>query len=303
MSNSSLVSYTKLSPNYNPRTEKISKITIHHMAVVNGSLSGVGNHFAKPSTKASSNYAIDSQGKVAMYVEEHNRAWTSSSAYNDQRAITIEVANSTADPEWRVSDKAFETLIELCVDICRRNDIKELVYTGDKYGSLTRHNMFAATSCPGPYLQSKFPEIVERVNAQLGSNKQFTIELSELKEGSKGEEVKALQLLLGTSADGSFGPSTKSALLAFQKNNGLAQSGVADEASWNCLLKGKQFEPYTVEVVADIGLNVRSGPSTSYKVITALPKGTKKTIVEEENGWGKLSDMNGWMSLAYTKKI
>lgn len=310
MSNSSLVSYTKLSPNYNPRTEKISKITIHHMAVVNGSLSGVGNHFAKPSTAASSNYAIDSQGKVAMYVEEHNRAWTSSSAYNDQRAITIEVANSTGDPEWRVSDKAYETLIALCVDICRRNDIKELVYTGDKYGSLTRHNMFAATGCPGPYLQSKFPDIVERVNAQLGSSKKITVELAELKVNSQGEQVKTLQRLLtalGTYtdvSDGGFGPKTKAGVIAFQKNMELPQTGIVDEDTWNCLLKGeKSFKPYQVEVIAPDGLNVRSGPSTSYKVITALPKGTKKTIVEEQDGWGKLSDINGWVSLAYTKKL
>lgn len=310
--NSSLVSYTKLSPNCNPRNAKISKITIHHMAVVNGTLSGVGNHFAKKSTAASSNYGIDSQGNIALYVEEKNRAWTSSNAANDNAAITIEVANSTGSPEWRVSDKAYEALIKLCVDICRRNNIKELVYTGDKNGSLTRHNMFANTNCPGPYLQGKFPDIAARVNKELGnnSNNEITVELTELKVNSQGEQVKTLQRLLtalGTYtdvSDGGFGPKTKAGVIAFQKKMELPQTGIVNEATWNALLKGeKGFKPYQVEVIAADGLNVRTGPSTSYKVITALPKGTKKTIVEENNGWGKLSDINGWVSLAYTKKI
>ena len=113
MSNSSLVSYTKLSPNYSKRTAKITKITIHHAAVVNASLVGLGNGFANPARQASSNYGIDSAGRIGMYVEEHNRAWTSSNSENDNSAITIEVANSSGSPNWEVSDKAYEALIKL----------------------------------------------------------------------------------------------------------------------------------------------------------------------------------------------
>ena len=167
MSNSSLVSYTKISPNSSERTKPISKITIHHAAVVNASLEGMGNHFAQTSTQASSNYAIDSNGKVALYVDESRRAWTSSNRENDNVAVTIEVANSKGEPNWEVSAKASATLIELCVDICKRNNIKELNYTGNANGNLTRHNMFAATGCPGAYLQSKFPEIAAEVNKRL----------------------------------------------------------------------------------------------------------------------------------------
>lgn len=167
MSNSSLVSYTKISPNSSERTAPISKITIHHMAVVNGTLEGVGNTFAKSSTQASSNYGIDSNGKIALYVDESRRAWTSSNRENDNVAVTIEVANSKGAPNWEVSDKAYAALIDLCVDICKRNNIKELNYTGDKNGNLTRHNMFAATTCPGPYLQNRFSNIAEEVNKRL----------------------------------------------------------------------------------------------------------------------------------------
>ena len=166
MSNSSLVNYTKISPHKNsPRNNKIKKITIHHMAG-NLSVETCGNVFQ--SREASSNYGIDSNGRVGMYVEEKDRSWASSSPSNDNQAVTIEVANDGgASTNWHVSDKALAKLIDLCVDICKRNGIKQLNYTGDSSGNLTRHNMFAATSCPGPYLQSKFPYIASEVNKRL----------------------------------------------------------------------------------------------------------------------------------------
>ena len=166
MSNSSLVQFTKLSPNKNKRLNKIDKITIHHMAG-NLTVEQCGNVFAPKSREASSNYGIGSDGRIGMYVEESDRSWCSSNAANDHRAITIEVANDGGAPNWHVSDKALESLINLCVDICKRNNIAKLNYTGDKSGNLTRHNMFVATTCPGPYLQSKFPYIAEEVNKRL----------------------------------------------------------------------------------------------------------------------------------------
>lgn len=169
MSNSSLVDYVKISPNRNsPRNKPITKITIHHMAGFM-TVEECGAMFAQSSRRASSNYGIDSSGKVGMYVEEKDRSWCSSSPENDHQAITIEVANSTGAPEWRVSDKALEKLIELCADICRRNNIEKLNFTGDKNGNLTMHKWFAATACPGPYLESKFPYIAEEVNKRLNT--------------------------------------------------------------------------------------------------------------------------------------
>ena len=147
--NSSLVDYIKLSPNYDKRNNEISKITIHHMAG-NLSVEQCGNVFASPYREASANYGIDSNGKVGLYVEEKNRSWCSSNASNDHQAITIEVANDEIGGNWHVSDKALNKLIDLCVDICKRNGIKKLNYTGDANGSLTRHNMFIATVCPRP---------------------------------------------------------------------------------------------------------------------------------------------------------
>ena len=166
--NSPMTAFVQLSPNADfPRRGEICKITIHHMAE-DLSLEGLGAAFAQEDRRASSNYAIDSQGRVALYVEERDRAWTSSSRENDHQAVTIEVANDEIGGDWHVSDAAYEALIELCVDICRRNGIQKLVYTGDAEGNLTIHQFFNEnTECPGPYLKGKMPEIAREVTRRL----------------------------------------------------------------------------------------------------------------------------------------
>lgn len=175
MSNSPLVNYTKISPYKNsPRNHKIDKITIHHMAG-NLTVETCGNVFQ--SSKSSANYGVGSDGSVGMYVEEKDRSWASSSPENDNRAVTIEVANSATGDNWPVSDKALEKTIELCVDICKRNGIAKLNFTGDKTGNLTMHSYFVATECPGPYLKSKFKYIADEVNRRLSGNKAEQSEL------------------------------------------------------------------------------------------------------------------------------
>lgn len=166
--NSSLTDYIYLSPNADfPREKEIGKITIHHMAGDFG-LEELGETFSRRDRRASSNYAIDSDGRVALYVEESNRAWTSGNKENDSQAVTIEVANDEMGGDWHVGDRTYETLIELCVDICLRNGIEELQYTGDAEGNLTIHKMFTSnTECPGPYLESKMEEIAGEVNRKL----------------------------------------------------------------------------------------------------------------------------------------
>ena len=193
--NSNLVSYTKISPNRSVnRNHTIDKITIHHMAG-NLSIETCGNVFASSSRQASANYGIGSDGRIGMYVEEKDRAWTSSNAANDNRAVTIEVANSSTGGDWPVSEKAYAALIKLCVDICKRNGIKKLNYTGDKSGNLTMHCWFAATSCPGPYLKARFADIANKVNAQLGQ--------TEPEKPEKPAEVKKLYRVRKTWADAS----------------------------------------------------------------------------------------------------
>lgn len=200
MSNSSLVDYVKISPNKNsPRNHKIDTITIHHMAG-NLSVEKCGEVFAPSSRQASSNYGVGTDGRIGMYVEEKDRSWCSSNPANDNRAITIEVANDGGAPNWHVSDKALAATIDLCVDICKRNGIKRLNYTGNKSGNLTEHNYFAATACPGPYLKSKLPYIADMVNKRLNGSASNTNPPKP--SGTKSVEEVAKEVISGKWGNG-----------------------------------------------------------------------------------------------------
>lgn len=199
MSNSSLVNHVHLSPNYTPMSNKKNEvIVIHHMA---GKLTveQCGNVFAPASRKASSNYGVDGNGRIGLYVEEKNRSWATSSRAIDSRAITIEVANSVAGGNWPVSDKAMTSLINLCVDICKRNGIPRLNYTGDKSGNLQMHKWYAATGCPGAYLESKFPYIANEVNKRLNGNTTPSLpESSGTYTVQKGDTLSSIARKYGT---------------------------------------------------------------------------------------------------------
>lgn len=134
--NSSLVSYTKLSPNHSgQRTHSIDRIT-PHCVVGQCSVETLGNIFLPVSKQASCNYGIGEDGRIGMYVEEKNRSWCSSSNANDQRAITIECASDTAEP-YAFKDVVYQKLITLCADICKRNGKKKLLWLGDKDKTLS----------------------------------------------------------------------------------------------------------------------------------------------------------------------
>lgn len=174
MGNSPLVSLTKISPyKTSPRNRAIDTISIHCMA---GGLSveTCGEIFQRKGRDASSNYGIGSDGRIALYVDEADRSWCTSSASNDHRAITIEVANNGGEPIWPVSDKVYASLILLLTDICKRNNIKELLWKADKSligqvdkQNMTIHRWFAKTACPGEYLYSRHADIANAVNRNL----------------------------------------------------------------------------------------------------------------------------------------
>lgn len=179
MSYSSATSYVKLSPNYykgrtyNGEQRKIDTITIHHTAGVL-SVEALGNDFSNSNRKASSNYGVGNDGRIACFVEEENTAWTTSSRNNDSRAITIEVVNSKTGDPWPVSEQAYAALCGLLVDICRRNGIDRLRWRDDKnligrpdLQNMTIHRWFSATACPGPYLYDRMGAIAAAVNKKL----------------------------------------------------------------------------------------------------------------------------------------
>lgn len=238
---SELATYSKtMSPNKSKRTEKVTKITIHHMA---GILSAdqCASIFAEPRRCASANYLIGKDGEIQCNVDEDYRAWTSGSNWNDQRAITIEVSNCSGKPNWEISEKVMHSLILLCADICRRYCIVPY-FTGDKNGSLTFHYMFQATECPGPYIKKNVKNIITMINNELCI------------------EQKPVQT--EPVSDGSF----------------------LVKVTCNCL-------------------NIRKyANAKSQKVGTITDHGVY-TIVETDNGWGKLKSGLGWICLKYTKVV
>ena len=238
--NSKYVTYTAISPNHSTGRggANIDTITIHCMAG-NLSVETCGRVFAPKTRQASSNYGIDSNGRVGLYVNECDRSWCTSNSANDKRAVTIEVANDTLGPQWHVSDKAMDMLIKLVVDICERNGIKKLKWSTDKNERMNHLNGCNMTvhrdynekkSCPGEYLYNNMGDIANRVNALLNNEPEpvkpvvkYTVPNStpQLHRGSKGTSVKNLQHCLNLldynlAEDGSFGPDTEKQFKAFQ---------------------------------------------------------------------------------------
>ncbi|WP_300891679.1 N-acetylmuramoyl-L-alanine amidase [uncultured Clostridium sp.] len=298
MSNSKLINYTKISPNKtSPRNHKIDTITIHCMAG-NLTVESCGNLFSYTSRQASSNYGIGSDGRIGLYVDEKDRSWCSSSASNDNRAVTIEVANDGgADTGWHVSDKAMASLIELIADICRRNDIKELKWKADKklignveQQNMTVHRWFAAKACPGDYLYNKHSYIAEQVNNKLGINEtKAPVTVSgELYRVRKSWNDAGSQLGAYGILDNAI-KACKNGYSVFDSKGNIVYPIATDNT-------------YKIKITAST-LNIRKSYTTLSKVVGTVSKNEVYTIIEEKNGWGKLKSGAGWIKLSYTEKV
>lgn len=177
--NSSMVAYTRLSPNHSgQRTHSIDRIT-PHCVVGQLSAESICGCFISPSRQASCNYGIGTDGKVSLCVEEKNRSWCSSSNANDQRAVTIECASDKTEP-YAMNSKVYDSLIKLCTDICKRNGKRKLLWLGDRNKTLnytpksdemvlTVHRWFANKSCPGGWLYARLGDLAAKVTAALGT--------------------------------------------------------------------------------------------------------------------------------------
>ena len=263
MSNSPLVSCTKISPNKNsPRNHAIDRISIH-CVVGQCTAERIGEIFAPSSRQASSNYGIGLDGRIGMYVEEKDRSWCTSSRANDHRAITIEVASDTTHP-YAVKDAAFSALLDLCTDICKRNGKTKLLWFADKDKTLaytpkademvlTVHRWFAAKACPGDYLYNRHGEIAATVTARLNG-------------GTAGQTTPTKPVTPSSSAASPY--------LVRAKIDDLY---IRTEASKESKDKGF-IKPGVYTIVAE----------------AAGPGATK---------WGKLKSGAGWISLDYVTKL
>lgn len=302
--NSKLVNYTKISPNRSiNRNHTIDTVSIH-CVVGQCSVETLGSIFASTSKEASSNYGIGYDGRIGMYVEEKDRSWCTSSASNDNRAITIEVASDTYHP-YRVNDAAYKSLIILLVDICKRNGIKELKWKADKSligqvdkQNMTVHRWFANKSCPGDYLYNLHGQIAKEVNAQLGSGTSSMAKKTLYRVRKTWKDVK--------SQKGAFYDLSNAKKCA-DKNNGYSvfdENGKAVYTSKSTNTTGS----FKVQIsISD--LNIRKGPGTNYATTGRYTGKGVFTIVETKQGagstkgWGKLKYGAGWIALDYTTRI
>lgn len=333
MSNSSLISYTKLSPNHSgKRTKKIDTVTIHCMA---GQLSveSCGALFAKSSRQASSNYGIGPDGRIALYVDEGNRSWCTSSNANDQRAVTIEVASDATHP-YAVRDKAYDALLDLVTDICKRNGIKKLAWSTNKNTrvnhlngcNMTVHRDYAAKACPGDYLYNLQDEIAAEVNRRLGTSGSTTpstggstgTAAADIKVGDVVEFTGSKHYVSATATSASSCKPGKAKVTAIAKGKAhpyhlIAVSGGGSTVyGWTDAANIKTSAAatatsYLVKVTTDV-LNIRKGPGTNYGTNGDIRDKGVYTIVAESDGpgaskWGKLKSGAGWISLDYTKKV
>ena len=253
MSNSPLVSYTKLSPNHSgQRTHSIDRIT-PHCVVGQCSVETLGEIMYPTAKQASSNYGIGSDGRVGMYVEEKNRSWCSSSNANDQRAVTIECASDTYHP-YAMNDKVYTTLIDLCTDICKRNGKKKLLWFADKGKSLnyvpaademvlTVHRWFENKSCPGDWLYSRLGDVATKVTANLNSTTPSTTTPST----SKTTEEVAREVITGKWGNGA---DRKQRLTAAGYNYSTVQAKVNELMGASTPAPSKSIDELAREVIA-----------------------------------------------------
>lgn len=303
--NSKLVSYTKISPNRNiNRNHKIDTVSIH-CVVGQCSVETLGSIFASRDKEASSNYGIGYDGRIGMYVEEKDRSWCTSSASNDNRAITIEVASDTYHP-YRVNDAAYKSLIKLLVDICKRNGIKRLVWSTNKSErmnhlngcNMTVHRDYANKSCPGDYLYNLHRQIAKEVNAQLGLGTSSTTKKTLYRVRKTWKDVK--------SQKGAFNDLSNAKKCA-DKNIGYSVFDANGKAVYTSKVTNSTSS-FKVQIsISD--LNIRKGPGTNYATTGKFTGKGVFTIVETKQGtgsakgWGKLKSGAGWIALDYATRI
>lgn len=241
--NSPLVDYTNLSPNHSGlRTHSIDRIT-PHCVVGQLSAESICGCFTSTSRQASCNYGIGKDGRVSLCVEEKNRSWCSSSAANDQRAITIECASDLTHP-YAMNSAVYTSLIELCTDICKRNGKAKLLWLGDKNKTLnyapaademvlTVHRWYANKACPGDWLYSRLSDLAAKVTAALGTPVASTgLQAASLKDMESAEVVTKVATLF-TANQKQSGILASVSMAQFILESGYGKSELAQNAN-NC---------------------------------------------------------------------
>ena len=294
--------YTLISPNKTiGRNHSIDTITIH--CFVGQVTVERGCEVFKPtSKKASCNYVVAKDGKIGLVVDEKDRSWCTSNSANDNRAVTIEVASDTTG-DLKVTDAAYNALIKLVADICKRNNIKKLVWSTDKNKrvnhldgcNMTVHRDYANKSCPGEYLYSHHWDIANKVNAILNSSVKTETDTTKYYRVRKSWADSKSQIGAYTNLDNAK-KVCKTGYSVYDWNGTEVYSNKPNNTVT------PSYSHYKVKVTAS-ALNYRKGPGVSYGINGTITDRGIYTIVEESNGWGKLKSGAGWINLKYTSRV
>ena len=266
------------------RTNTINKATPHHVAGVL-TAEQIARIFQNPNRKASANYGIGIDGKIVGIVPEESRAWTSSSPSNDHQAITIEVSNDQVGGEWHISDLCIERLIDLIVEIRQRTKNEIYIYDGTANGTITRHNMFAATTCPGSYLQSKLPYITEQINKRIKEGI-APVEVPTVQAPTKrkvGEKVTVTGIFVASNSTNRLNPARTSGtitkIIAGAKNPYLLDNGNLGWTNDGCIIDSAMTKQTT---------------NTSVTTYTVKSGDCLAEIGEKLNvNWKEIASLNG----------
>lgn len=227
-------------------TSKIKYIVIHYTGNDGDTDENNGKYFANNVVKASAHYFVDDDS-VTQSVPDNYVAWSvGGSRYNNNggrlygvatntNTLNIEICDDVKNGKVYPSAKTIENALALTKELMKKYNIPA--------SNVIRHYDVNGKLCPAYWTdnakwKSEFHNKLTSKGVQT-----VKVELNVLKKGEKGEQVKTLQRLLNAmgyscgSVDGSFGPSTESAVKKYQKAYKLAVDGSVGQATWNSLLK------------------------------------------------------------------
>lgn len=165
------------------KQNRIQNIVVHWVGNAGSSAIGNRNYFNSLAithkTSASSHYIIGLQGEIIRCIPEDEVAFHSGSYSMNRKSIGIEDCH----PDWngKFNEATYNSLIELCADICRRY--------GLSINNIIRHYDVTGKNCPKYYVDNS-SEWIAFKNAVASKLGQPTADVTVIKEDGSDEEVR-----------------------------------------------------------------------------------------------------------------
>ncbi|MFD8464463.1 peptidoglycan-binding protein [Streptomyces cyaneofuscatus] len=215
------------------RTATINKVVVH---VTQGSYAGSISWFQNPASQVSAHYVIrSSDGEITQTVRDANTAWHARSA--NSSSIGLEHEGWVDNPAW-FTDAMYRSSAALTSHLAARYSIPK------NRTHIVGHSEVPGNDHTDPGVHWDWNYYMQLVGGSPGTpGDSLTFPSYAVQQsGSSGPQVKAVQQLLNAqgypagSADGIFGPATKSATQAFQRARSLTADGAVGPKTWTALL-------------------------------------------------------------------